>query len=144
MFNLVDDISARFSRFDFDAPKERLALVTWKRRREVGLWKDTYHEFRWEIVEMRSSSHLADLERIGLLYFGRPPWRKSQIVAVIGGSGSIEAAVALLPAPLADFEFFVKFDAGDPLFHKSADVIREEAELRADRPSRKRKQMKLI
>lgn len=93
-------------RFDYDAPKERCALVSW---RLPGV--DAFGEARpghWVIVMAGDAKRWSELHDWGVLHFGDPPWRRSQVIRVVGRLGSVEAAVKALAEPAPDFLYAFK------------------------------------
>lgn len=99
-------------RFDYDPPRERLALVVWSRG-------------SWVVHQGGSARDWSWLHRTGVLLFGASPWRRAQVVGVVGRLGSVEAAVSALPAWSASFSYE---------FEMSADAA-ELVEARRHRPS---------
>lgn len=96
------------ARLDYDAPKERLALVSW-----CGEVVDHFREVRpahWRVVMAGDASRWSYLHDWGVLCFGPPPWRRSQVLRVVGRLGSVEAAVKALAAPSIDFAYSFAFD----------------------------------
>lgn len=94
---------ADLERMDFDPPKERCALVSF-----VAEHVDAYGEVHapcWRIQMAGDTNRWRELHTWGVLLFGDPPWRRSQVVRVAGRLGSLEAAVAALPVPGVDFVY---------------------------------------
>ena len=83
--------------FDFDPPRERCALLSWSAASG------------WSVVGAGSSSRHLELQDLGALLFGAPPWRRATVIRVLGRLGSIEAAAAALPAPGPDFLYSFEF-----------------------------------
>lgn len=90
-------------RFDYDAPKERVALVSWcdERVDEHG----EVFEGCWRVIMAGEGRRWSELHDWGVLYFGEPPWRRSQVLRVVGRLGSVEAAVKALAKPAPDFVY---------------------------------------
>lgn len=74
--------------FDYDAPRRRLALVYWRP-----------DEGRWCVERGGGRRDWSALHVEGELLFGPSPWRRACVILVFGRLGSVEAAVAALPAP---------------------------------------------
>lgn len=85
--------------FYFDVERERVALLWWSARLAS-----------WIIHAAGESRRRNDLERMGCLLFGAPPWRRACIISAVGGLGSVEDAAAGLAAPGPDFVFDFPFD----------------------------------
>lgn len=96
-------------RFDYDAPKERVALVSWcdERVDEHG----EVFEGCWRVIMAGEGRRWSELHDWGVLYFGEPPWRRSQVLRVVGRLGSVEAAVKALAKPAPDFVYSFKYEA---------------------------------
>lgn len=98
----LDDLDgftrADLERFDYDPPKERVALVAWSEPQSV-----------WRVVLAGDAKRWSELHDWGVLFFGDPPWRRSQCVRVVGRLGSVEAFVSGLAAPGGEFSYV--FDA---------------------------------
>lgn len=98
-------------RFDYDPPKERCALVSW---RDESVDEDgEVHAGFWKIIQAGDSRRFSELHDYGVLFFGEPPWRRSCVVSVFGRLGSLEAAVKARVAPSDDFVY--SFDYKMPL-----------------------------
>lgn len=97
-------------RFDYDPPKMRVALVSW-----IGEFVDEWgevHSPRWSLIAGREARELPKLQDYGRMLFGDPPWKRSQILEVIGRLGSVEAAIAALVPPGTEFRYdFVVVEA---------------------------------
>lgn len=96
-------------KIEYDAPKVRFALVSW-RDDVVDARTGEVEDGRWIIV--RASGQVGhDLHDWGVLFFGLPPWRRSQVLRVFGRLGSVEKAVSELAKPAADFSYGFVYDA---------------------------------
>jgi len=92
-------LALHFAKFDHDAPRRRLALLTWSAR-----------DLAWK-VERGSGSHgWTELHVLGEMLFGPSPWRRSCVCRVFGRLGSIEAMAAAKPAPGPSFEYAFAFE----------------------------------
>lgn len=99
------------ARFDYDAPRARCALVSWCDER-VDEFGEVFAG-HWRIVQAGDARRLSELHDWGVMFFGEPPWRRSQVVHVVGRLGSIEAAVKALAKPAPDFVY--EFDWKAPV-----------------------------
>lgn len=100
-------------RMDYDPPKERVALVSWRAERvgELGELEPAH----WHIEMAGDVKRWRELHTWGVLFFGDPPWRRSQVLTVFGRLGSIEAAVKALASPAPEFRYdFVVDEAVKP------------------------------
>lgn len=102
---------ADLGRFDYDPVRVRCALVTFGDPQNVASLVGEAVEPRWTVVMAGNSRRWSELHAWGVLFFGDPPWRRSQVISVTGRLGSVEAAVRALPAPGDDFSFV--FDASE-------------------------------
>lgn len=96
-------------RFDYDPPKERVALVSW-----CDEFVDKHGEVHagfWRIIMAGDSRRWDELHDWGVLNFGEPPWRRSQVVSCVGRLGSLELFVKAMAGPSPDFVYSFKFDA---------------------------------
>lgn len=96
-------------RFEYDAPKERVALVSWcdERVDEHGEVFDGH----WKVIMAGDSRKWDALHDWGVLNFGLPPWKRSAVVSVVGRLGSLETFVKDMAKPGPDFVYSFKVDA---------------------------------
>ena len=109
---MIEDGSAKeltlgdLGRFQFDTPKARVALLSW-----CGEYVDHFGEVvaaHWRIVRAGDAKRWKEFHRWGVLLFGDPPWKGSQVFQHVGGlkkGEALEDVVKALPAPSADFEY---------------------------------------
>lgn len=100
---------ADLERMDYDPPKERVALVCWRAEHV-----DEYGEVvagHWSIEMAGDVRRWRELHTWGVLLFGDPPWRRSQVISVVGRLGSIEAAARAMVEPLPEFSYVFDVDA---------------------------------
>lgn len=105
---IADEDEERFvrsdlERFDYDPPKERCALVSWCSA-TVNDFGETVAPF-WRVIMAGDAKRWNALHEWGVLNFGEPPWRGSQVVRVVGRLGSLERAVAALAPPGPEFVY---------------------------------------
>jgi len=105
---LEDLTRADLERMDYDPPKERCALVTWRSER-VDEFGEVFPGC-WSCEMAGDAKRWRELHTWGVLMFGDPPWRRSQVLRVVGRLGSVEAAVKALPAPGVDFGYSFSVD----------------------------------
>lgn len=89
-------------RFDYDPPKERVALISWHHAGAL-----------WRVIAAGDARRWVELHDLGLVLFGPSPWRSSCVLRVTGRLGSVEAAVSRLGVP--DPSFSYAFEASDLL-----------------------------
>lgn len=78
-------------------------------------------EGQWRVIMAGDGRRWSELHDWGVLYFGEPPWRGSQVLRVVGRLGSVEAAVSALAKPGPDFAYAFKYEAsGAPVVRPGA------------------------
>lgn len=95
-------------RMEYDPAKERCALVVW--RAECVDEHGEVFAGHWHIEMSGDVKRYYELHTWGVLLFGDPPWRRSQVISVFGRLGSVEAAVKALSAPGEDFVYAFSLD----------------------------------
>lgn len=98
-------------RLDYDPPKERVALVSWcaERSDDDG---EVFPGF-WRVVMAGDGRRFDELHDWGVLQFGKPPWKRSAVVRVVGRLGSVEAFVAAMAEPGPSFVYDFQFVEGE-------------------------------
>lgn len=120
---LEDLCRSDLERMDYDPPKDRVALVCW-RAEHVDVYGERVAG-HWSIEMAGDVKRWRELHTWGVLLFGDPPWRRSQVISVVGRLGSVEAAVKAMAEPSPDFRYVFDVEADV----KSAGLAAEERKL---------------
>lgn len=104
---------ADLGRFDYDPVRVRCALVTFGAPQNVAALLGERGEPVWSVVMAGNSRRWSELHAWGVMFFGDPPWRRSQVISVTGRLGCVEAAVRALAVPGPEFSFMF-----DPAEHE--------------------------